>query len=133
MEMHLRDGKTSYDADLYYDGAEGCAYAQMFGIWVEMDDPDMRDMAKQMDVFRMLDLSDPAATAIETATYGGKPCTVETIILQDGSTVKLCFQNGSLVRVGLFDSDGSSLWCTVSGFSGKVGMFEKPKHPLKLG
>lgn len=132
MEMHLRDGKTSYDADLYYDGAAKCAYAQMFGIWVEMDDPEMRDMAPQMDVFRMLDLSDPASTAIEPATVGGKPCTMETVTLKDGSVVKLCFQNGSLVRVGLFGSDGNSLWCTVSGFSGKVGNFEKPKHPLKL-
>ena len=133
MEMHLRDGKTSYDADLYYDGAAACAYAQMFGIWVEMDDPDMRDLAPQMDVFRGMDLSDPAATAIETQTLGGKPCTVETVTAKDGSVVKLYFQNGSLVRAGLLSGDGSGLWCTISGFSGKVGAFEKPKHPLKLG
>ena len=57
---------------------------------------------------------------------------METITLKDGSVVKLCFQNGSLVRVGLFDQGDSGLWCTVSGFSGKVGAFEKPKHPLKL-
>ena len=44
----------------------------------------------------------------------------------------LYFQNGTLVRVGLLSGNAQPVYCTISGFSGNVGNFEKPKHPLKL-
>ena len=132
MEMHMRDGGVNYDADLYYDGTAQCTYAKMFGVWIEMDDPEMRDMAPQMDVFSMMNLRDPASTAVGTEKVGGKTCIVETVTAQDGSATKLYFQNGTLVRVGLLSGNVQPVYCTISGFSGNVGNFEKPKHPLKL-
>ena len=132
MEMHMRDNGVSYDADLYYDSKAKCAYAKMFGIWVVMDDPEMRDMAPQMDVLRTIDMHKPAATAVSTETLGGKPAAVELIMAADGSVTKLYFQNDALVRIGMLDRDGNGVYCTVSGFSGSVGSFETPKHPIKL-
>ena len=133
MEMHLREEGTTYDANIYFDGTEQCVYAQMFGIWVEMDDEELREMAPSMDIFRMIDLNDPASTAVGSETVGGKKCTVETITAKDGKTTKLYFQNGTLVRIGLTEDGAQPIYCTVSGFSGNVGKFEKPKFPIKLG
>ena len=44
----------------------------------------------------------------------------------------LYFAGGTLVRLGFSSADGDTIWCGVSGFSGKVGTFQKPLYPLKL-
>ena len=35
-------------------------------------------------------------------------------------------------KLGFSAADSDTVWCSVSGFSGTVAAFEKPKHPLKL-
>ncbi len=132
IEMHMTDGGESYDADLLYDGAAQRVYSKMFGLWFELDDEEMKNMAKELDLLRILDLSDPASVEAGKATFGGKDCDTETVTTKDGATIRLWFQNGKPVRLGVSDPDAETIWCTIGAFSGRVGTFEKPKHPIKL-
>lgn len=59
IEMHMQDGGESYDADLFYDGAAQTVFSRMLGIWFELDDEEMKGMARELDLLRMIDLSDP--------------------------------------------------------------------------
>ncbi|MBQ4207488.1 MAG: fibronectin type III domain-containing protein [Clostridia bacterium] len=132
IEMHMTDGGESYDADLYYDGTAQTVYTRMLGIWFELDDEEMKGMAKELDLLRLIDLRDPAGVEGGKATFGGKDCDTETVTAKDGSVTQLWFQNGRLVRLGLSAEGEETVWCGIDGFSGKVGTFEKPKHPIKL-
>ena len=132
IEMHMTEGGESYDADLCYDGAEQRVYTRMLGLWFELDDDEMKGMAKELDLLRTVDLSDPATVTQAQVTFGGKPADLETVTGRDGSVTQLCFQNGKLVRLGLSAAGEDVVWCRIDGFSGSVGTFEKPKHPIKL-
>ena len=46
IEMHISDGGENYDTDLYYDGAEQKVYSKMLGMWFELEDEEIKDMAK---------------------------------------------------------------------------------------
>ena len=132
MEMTMTEDGVTYDADLYYDSEAQKLYGKMLGIWIEMDDDEMKNMASELDLFRLVNLRDPANVTAEPATWNGKACTVETVTAKDGTVTTLYFAGGSLARLGISAADGDTVWCSVSGFSGKVAAFEKPKHPLKL-
>ena len=132
MEMTMTEDGVSYDADLYYDSETQILYGKVLGIWIEMDDDEMKGMASELDVFRLADLRDPINVETGKTTWNGKTCTVETVTAQDGTVTTLYFVNGTLVRLGFSAEDSDPVWCSVSGFSGKVGTFQKPKHPLKL-
>jgi len=132
IRMHLTEDGQTYDADVYYDGAKQKVYGKMMGIWFELDDDEMKGMAKQLDLFRMIDLSDPQKAVAGKATYGGKACETETVTAKDGSVTTFYFSDGALVRLGLSEKGEQTVWCKISGFSGKVGSFEKPKFPIKI-
>lgn len=132
IEMHITDGGETYDADLFYDGAEQKVYSKLFGVWFELDDEEMKGMAKELDLLRLVDLSDPATVTASKVTCGGKLCDMETVTAKDGSVTQLCFQNGTLVRLGFSQEGEDTVWCDLGAFSGKVGTFEKPKFPIKL-
>lgn len=132
IQMHLQDGGESYDADLLYDGAQQKVYSRMLGIWFELEDEEMKGMARELDLLRMIDLSAPERVSAAKAAYGGKTCDVETVTAADGSETQLWFQSGKLVRLGFAEAGEAPVWCAISGFSGTVGTFEKPKHPIKL-
>lgn len=132
IEMHMTEGGESYDADLYYDGAEQRVYTRMLGLWFELDDDEMKGMAGELDLLRMIDLSDPAQVTLTQTTLGGKPAEAETVTAKDGSVTQLWFQNGKLVRLGLSADGADVVWCRIDGFSGTIGTFEKPKHPIQL-
>lgn len=132
MEMTMTENGVSYDADLYYDSEAQILYGKVLGIWFEMDDDEMKGMASELDVFRLADLRDPKSVETGKATWNGKTCTVETVTAKDGTVTTLYFAGGTLVRLGFAAADSDPVWCSVSGFSGKVAAFQKPKHPVKL-
>ena len=132
LEMEMTENGERYAVDLYYDSTEQILYGKMLGIWVEMDDDEMKSMISDLDLFRLVDLRDPRAVETDKTTWNGKTCTVETVTAQDGTMTTLYFAGGTLVRLGFSSADGDTIWCGVSGFSGKVGTFQKPLHPLKL-
>ncbi len=132
MKMTMTEDGVTYDADLYYDSTAQMLYGKVLGIWIEMDDDEMKGMASELDVFRLADLRDPTNVTTGKAKWNGKDCTVETVTTKDGTVTTLYFVNGTLVRLGFSAADSDTVWCSVSGFSGTVAAFEKPKHPLKL-
>ena len=132
MKMSLKEDGETYQADIYYDSTDNKVYGQMLGIWFEMDDEEMRQMAPEMDIFRLVDLNDPVSVEAGSESYAGKPCAVETVTAKSGTVTKLWFQNGKLVRIGLQESGQAMHYCKISAFSGTVGKMEKPKHPIKL-
>lgn len=130
--MHMTEGGQTYDADVFYDGAKQKVYGKMYGLWFEMEGDDMKQMPKDLDLLRMIDLKDPAKVTASQAVYGGKTCDVETVTAKDGSATVLYFQNGTLVRIGLSQTGKDTVWCKIGGFSGTVGKFEKPLMPIRI-
>ena len=130
--MEMTENGEHYAVDLYFDGAEQMLYGKMLGVWFEMDDEEMKRSISDLDIFRLINLRDPAKVETGKKTWNSKACTVETVTAKDGTATTLYFVNGTLVRLGFSAEDGETIWCSVSGFSGKVAAFQKPVFPIKI-